>query len=210
MNPTRPISQLNRGFTLVEMMVVIALISALSTFTLMNAPNLLGESRLRSGANDIHNHLALARQAAINSNTPTVLVLRTTGTHAWKSIAVFAMKPESADWTQIGAWHQLPETILVDDSYVPAWPNTQAPSAGTSSVAAPTPAITQAGAALTHDVDYVSVGFLPDGSMMTDENVALKVVRNPGDSPATVDPNNWFILLAERAGGRVKVLQAGQ
>jgi len=172
-----------RGFSLIELLVVISIVALLSTLTWLNGPSLLGAGWLRSGSDALYNTLSLARQTAVTNDMPCAFVIRTTGSNAWKT---------------------LPQNIFVDENFLPTWQNTKGLAFIAGSVAAPSPAITQAGSSLQHDQDYLALVFLPDGSMMSSENIALKLIIKRGDA---VNSDNAFILLAERAGGRVKMIQ---
>ena len=196
-----------RGFTLLELLVTIAILLLLSTLTWTLGPSLLESHWLRTGADLIHNNLSLARQTAVSTGRPSILVMRTTGTNAWKDIAVFSVDPDLSIWTQINAWQSLPRTVLVDNTFSPAWPKTVGIQSAIGLVGAPSAPITREKFSLVHDEDYLSVGFFPDGSIVAKENIAIKVITKPTDTAASANPHNFVILLAERAGGRVKVLR---
>jgi prepilin-type N-terminal cleavage/methylation domain-containing protein len=193
-----------RGFSLIELLVVISIVALLSTLTWLNGPSLLGAGWLRSGSDALYNTLSLARQTAVTNDMPCAFVIRTTGSNAWKEIALFTINVNTSNWIQTAAWKTLPQNIFVDEKFLPTWQNTKGLAFIAGSVAAPSPAITQAGSSLQHDQDYLALVFLPDGSMMASENIALKLIIKRGDA---VNSDNAFILLAERAGGRVKMIQ---
>ncbi|MEI6337263.1 MAG: prepilin-type N-terminal cleavage/methylation domain-containing protein [Verrucomicrobiota bacterium] len=193
-----------RGFSLIELLVVISIVALLSTLTWLNGPSLLGAGWLRSGSDALYNTLSLARQTAVTNDMPCAFVIRTTGSNAWKEIALFTINVNTSNWIQTAAWKTLPQNIFVDENFLPTWQNTKGLAFIAGSVAAPSPAITQAGSSLQHDQDYLALVFLPDGSMMSSENIALKLIIKRGDA---VNSDNAFILLAERAGGRVKMIQ---
>jgi len=197
-------STARRGFSLIELLIVISIVALLSTLTWLNAASLLGAGWLRSGSDALYNTLSLARQTAVTNDMPCAFVIRTTGSNAWKEIALFTINVNTSNWIQTAPWKTLPQNIFVDENYVPTWQNTKGLAFIAGSVAAPSPAITQAGSSLQHDKDYLALVFLPDGSMMSSENIALRLIIKRGDA---VNSDNTFILLAERAGGRVKMIQ---
>ena len=204
MNRTKIHSRKSKGFSLIELLAVISIVALLSTLTWLNGPSLLGAGWLRSGSDALYNTLSLARQTAVTSDMPCAFVIRTTGSNAWKQIALFTINFNTYNWTQTAAWKTLPQNIVVDENFLPTWQNTKGLAFIAGSVAAPSPAITQAGSSLQHYQDYLALVFLPDGSMMSSENIALKIIIKRGDA---VNSDSALILLAERAGGRVKMIQ---
>lgn len=202
-----PLHRLESGYTLIEMMVVVTIITALSTLTWLNAPSLLGTHTLRAGVGVIYDNLAVARQSAISGNRSSVVVVRITGSNAWKCLSVFSIDPQTSEWRQTEDWKVLPSNIYLDHTFLPAWPQTSNLVSSANSLLAPAAPITQGGQPLEYGVDYLCVGFYSDGSLMTDKNVAFKVIFNPGNKTSPANITNWTVLLAEQAGGRLKLLR---
>ena len=67
----------NEGFTLMEMMTVIAIIAIVAGIVLPNFIGWLPRYRLRSGAEDIQSTLQLARLGAIKQNTSSTVTFDT-------------------------------------------------------------------------------------------------------------------------------------
>jgi len=195
-----------QAFTLVELLCVIAIIGVILALTAFNAPSLFGSYAVRSGADSLYGGLTLARQVALSHNRPSALVIRTTGEKAWQRLAVFTIDPETSAWTQISSWDTLSRGVIIDKDYpIPvAWTGTVGLPVlleEGARMAAPVPAISDGPTPLAHGTDYVAIGFLPDGSLMLDANVALRIILEQRGSRT-----EWPVLLAEHAAGRVKTL----
>lgn len=67
----------NSGYTLTEMMVIIAVIGILASLAIPNFINWLPNYRLRSGAEDIQSTLQLARLTAIKENETVTVAFNT-------------------------------------------------------------------------------------------------------------------------------------
>lgn len=66
-------SQTQKGFTLVELMVVIALIAIMAAVALPNFSNFVAKQRVRSVATNIANIYTFARSTAVQTNLPVYL-----------------------------------------------------------------------------------------------------------------------------------------
>lgn len=76
----------NGGFTLIEMLVVLAIIAAMLAIVPPLLGNSIDHSRVKSAARELAAGLKLARNEAINSRTETTLVLDTKhGTYKLKN-----------------------------------------------------------------------------------------------------------------------------
>lgn len=62
-----------RGFTLIEVMVVIAIVAVVSSFAVPGMRSLIQNSRIKQITTDLHFNLALARSEAIKRNTTVTL-----------------------------------------------------------------------------------------------------------------------------------------
>ncbi|MDI9403766.1 MAG: prepilin-type N-terminal cleavage/methylation domain-containing protein [Limnohabitans sp.] len=69
-------SRARRGFTIIELLVVIGVIGVLAALTTIGARRLTAGSRLAAGTNAVTNALGIARAAAIRDSLPTGVVFR--------------------------------------------------------------------------------------------------------------------------------------
>jgi type IV fimbrial biogenesis protein FimT len=60
--------QQRRGFTIIELMIVIVIVAIVATFALPSLRELVVRARLRTAAGDLHTSLMLARSEAIKRN----------------------------------------------------------------------------------------------------------------------------------------------
>jgi prepilin-type N-terminal cleavage/methylation domain-containing protein len=203
----------SRGFSLLELLVVIAIILILATLIGLNSGGISGAAGVTSGAELVHNQINAARQTASAKDLTSFVVVRTTGPNAWQRVGVFALAPGETQWQQVDRWRNLPIQCFVDPNYSPATePWSRKPLSlqdAHQKVLAPSTPIPDIGAALIHGDDYLAMAFLPDGSLVSDDNVALRVAAGRSDN-GTVSiqgglvPTNWVKLVIEKISGQVK------
>ncbi len=108
---------LRRGFTLIEIMVVVAILSILVIASLPTFRNFFITSRLRQGCYDVMSALRSAREAAITKPTPpdeefyNMAVFYTDYQALWSAVEVYNIAEGS-----IGGWKRLPPRIIIDTS----------------------------------------------------------------------------------------------
>ena len=68
-----------RGFTLIELMIVITIVGVLAVFGLPEMRNLVVGNRMKTLSLDIYSSLALARSEAVKRNTGNVSMVATSG-----------------------------------------------------------------------------------------------------------------------------------
>jgi type IV fimbrial biogenesis protein FimT len=73
-----------RGLTLIELMVGIAIIAIISILAIPSYSDWIGNSRLRNGAESVVNGLQLARAEAVRRNTAVQFQLTAGNTSAWQ------------------------------------------------------------------------------------------------------------------------------
>jgi len=122
--PSKEQSKPGAGFTLAELLVVVAIIGIMFLVALPVFSNLAGQSKLEAAANQVHSAAKLARQYARANNQPTYLVLHTADSTddtdlQYRSFAVFSIDTQATPVTQddgyyITDWEILPEGIVFD------------------------------------------------------------------------------------------------
>ncbi len=113
-----------RGFTLAELLVTIAIIGFLFAIALPSFQNIGGQSKLDAAANAVHSAAKFARQYAVAHNQPTFLVFHDDHSTsnpelAFKSYAVFTINTHNGTPTQndgyfVKDWETLPVGISFD------------------------------------------------------------------------------------------------
>jgi len=107
---------LRRGFTLIEIMVVVAILSILVIASLPTFRNFFITSRLRQGCYDVMSALRSAREAAITKPTPpdeefyNMAVFYTDYQALWSAVEVYNIAEGS-----IGGWKRLPPRIIIEN-----------------------------------------------------------------------------------------------
>jgi prepilin-type N-terminal cleavage/methylation domain-containing protein len=211
-NP-RPFPSCHGAFSLVELLVVVALVALLSTLLVLNSQGLLQARGVSGAAALLNDTLRLSSQSAVSGGRSTYLVIRTTGPDAWRRIGVFQQTPGSAEWEQIDRWRNLPPSAYVDPDYDPASePWTRKPlslSAAHSRVPPPATPILDSGTSLAHGSDYFALGFLAGGGIIADDNAALRIAAGRTlDGTVVIDggesPSNWVKLIVEKISGQPK------
>ena len=209
-----------RAFSLVELLVVVAIMGILGSLLAINGPSLLSAGALTGGSQIVADNLAFARDHAMAKSVPTFVAIQNSGENSWQRIAVFACPAESSSWEQVSAWKNLPDRAFVDSTYDPQtepWSNKPTDlAAAHSSVPAPSPSLRDGGRTLTFGTDYLCVGFLPSGALLSDNNLALRIVRGRrAGAELTADggaatPTDWVKLLLEKSTGRSKEIRPNQ
>jgi prepilin-type N-terminal cleavage/methylation domain-containing protein len=206
----------HRAFSLVELLVVVAVLSVLAGLVVINAPALLASGGLRSGSQLVSDSLALARNLALSKNTATYVVIRSSGDQSWQRLAVFALDPTSGQWNAASQWKSMSSGASVDPNYDPGteqWSNSPIDIATAhAEVTPPSQAIRDGNQALIFGTDYLCIAFSPSGALLADKALALRIVRGvrTGESFAAAGgnstPTDWVKLIIEKNTGRSKEL----
>lgn len=113
------------GFTLAELMVVVAIIGIMLAIALPALLNITGYSKLDAAANNVHSAAIMARQYAITHKQPTYLIFQDAASTkddalAYRSYAVFTIDTHASPTTEadgefLMGWDVLPEGVIFDD-----------------------------------------------------------------------------------------------
>lgn len=105
------------AFTLIEILIVVAVMSLLLALTVPMTSSMLSASRLTNGGNMVTGLTASARQTAMSKNTMTALVLLAhQGTSEdGRAFTILEYTPENG-WVQGLPWEVLPDGVVVDVS----------------------------------------------------------------------------------------------
>lgn len=105
------------GFTLAEMLVVIALIGLLFALVLPALDSITNASKLDAAANAVHSTSKLARQYALSHAQPTYLVFHNDrAAYAVFSINIHTNPVTQAEGYFLMPWEPLPAGIVFDDT----------------------------------------------------------------------------------------------
>lgn len=89
------------GFTLVELMVVVALLAIFASIALPSFDYLIGKNRVQSATNELLGLIQSARALAVESNASVSVCLAADGVWAVKKTALIPRSSES--WSHLAA-----------------------------------------------------------------------------------------------------------
>jgi len=207
------------GFTLVELLTVMAILAVMAGLVVPAVSGLGKSSELSSGARMVSNMLASARTEAITQRAVTRMAVVTDwpgeATADYRKMSIWQHDPAAAEpWKQIGAWTELPRSVAFEPespAYVTGCDPADYLLAGTQNSFT----ATIRGATVT--MKYAE--FLPSGAarlphatgsevwlalapgQITDQSISYSVATTSGS------PVNWAKISANTLTGRLRVSQ---
>lgn len=211
----KPITKNHRGFSLIELLAVVAIIGVLAVATLPSIRGSLDSIQLGGVADTVSAELLLARQTAMSRQLPVELRIYQSDTpHGLKWNMIAALIPALASGRDEDEWVtrgiKFEGNVVFDDN---------ASYSTVISLATPYvpdqvlgPWIAKESATAPHslrDKDYVAMIFNPDGSTnLKPDNQWCLSLKNAtakplGDRPAA----NFITLILDRVSGRAMIYQ---
>lgn len=104
------------AFTMVELLMVIAVISLLAALTVANVGDLGASRSLDNAGSNVRDLISRARNTARSHSSLTMFVTPITGEEKdqYKVFAILERTNDSPTWKQITQWERLPEGIILD------------------------------------------------------------------------------------------------
>ena len=106
----------NSGFSLIELLTVIAIMGVLAGMGLTMGPGLLKSSAMSGGLSQVASALSLARSEAIRSRKPTCFVIAPESPLDEKSYVAYSILQRDSlvgtNYTYVRRWEKLPQSVL--------------------------------------------------------------------------------------------------
>lgn len=104
------------AFTLLELLVVMAIIGILVAMTTLSITNMGEGQKLTTGGNAAVDLINNARQIAKTKNTKTMVVMLDKGVDARRTFTVMEYNLASDNWSQVDKWRKLPDGIAASEA----------------------------------------------------------------------------------------------
>lgn len=228
-----------RGFSLIELMVVMLIIGIIAGFVVPNVTNILKGSQMTQGSQILYDQISLARQYALSKNHPIeVRFIRYADPEVPGEVTGGVSTPSNGNYRAIQIFETLDaiDPATQDFVRVPLDKPAVLPQAIVMNKGALSTLIREAGGALTAPTqsiatnrdpemprkvgtsyDYVYFRFMPDGSTnlptksSTDANGAWYVTLQNINDPAqaTTPPPNFYTVQIDPVSGAMKQFRPG-
>lgn len=218
-------SKANSGFSLVELLVVIGVMSLLVTVTMVNMQGFNKSGNLTAAGNQLVDMANQARQLATTKNVNTALVIISKATTAdsgknitenkvaLKTFCLMQYLPTatSSQWQMVTRWQSLPASVTIDnsDATIDVTQFLYSPTLSTGTLSAkhlskPYTSSPSDGNLLAFQV------FTPEGSMETGGNIKrLKLVPDK-NGVADTSGDNFYEIVFNPYTGSTKVFRPGE
>ena len=116
--PLKIYRRFNRGFTLVELLVVVAIIAIISAFAAPAYVSIQRNSALTRAGNELVDGITMARQTASSKNTFTLVALVTnvpSNAGTGQALAIFEYQSSPPQWKQMVPWLRISQEVRVED-----------------------------------------------------------------------------------------------
>lgn len=210
------------GFTLVEIMTVLAILSIVTAFATYGLSGVKSSTQLAGSCNQVANLVDLAKQTAVSKNEMTALIVITDPTVAQRNQVLVAYElqattdgstPTAANWKQLTSFATLPSGAVVDPSSSTFTFNNSTDTSSTAGVPSPSfPTITYNGQAVG---SFKYVVFTAGGSLLSGTSATVRI--SPGVFPAGSSsvvytggtnngvPLNYYNITILAATGNIKI-----
>lgn len=197
-----------RAFTLVELMIVMAIMAIMLGLTVSIGPNVIRSNSMSSSLSKVSSAVSLARSEAVRSRKPTFFVLAPTNSsdeRAFTSYAILqADSINGTNYTYVTRWQKLPSGVLFSPSA------TATGNLFTNSTSLPYPSGTNS------RVNLPSIKFGPSGGLDEDTHptVARIALQNGVRSTTNAAPEfqGSYVtneIVVQRLSGKVSIERAG-
>lgn len=210
--PSKPPSRNRAGFSLVEVLTVVALISVLAGIGSISVKGNAGASRLGTASARCANLFESARETAILRKTPVAVGIFPGNALSPVALTAFEYQSATQSWSRISQWEKMPVGVIFDPTV-----STNVNSGlieNSPQVSPALPATDYSGETRLPGVSggYAYLVFLPSGALLQQHSRPglLRFVEGTGgeqEISQTGSPENFVDLVVNPATGRMKIIR---